>query len=302
MIVAITGGTGFIGKTLVEKHLQSGDQVRILSRTKNLNNNVDSFIGDLTKINIDLSKFVDNVDVLYHCAGEINNTLWMYKLHIDGTERLINASFGKVKRWVQLSSVGAYGICREGIVTEKSIENPITIYERTKTESDALVRKSGIPYVIVRPSNVFGKGMSNLSLSKLLNMLEKNIFFFLGRPGSLVNYINVEDVARALILCGQKDLAIGNTYNISQSITVEIMIKSLLNDLDKKRKILRFPELPFRLIAKVSILFPKFPLTSSRIDALTGRCFYDAKKIENELGFKFNKKLEEHFKFFAKKK
>ena len=32
MIVAITGGRGFIGERLVERHLQQGDQVRLLSR------------------------------------------------------------------------------------------------------------------------------------------------------------------------------------------------------------------------------------------------------------------------------
>ena len=104
-------GGGFIGKRLVNHHIQQGDQVRLLSRKPPLKEiSAQYFLGDLSNLNVDLSSFVDNADILYHCAGEINNEQIMRKLHVDGTQKLVNLSHGRVGRWVQLSSVGAYGV------------------------------------------------------------------------------------------------------------------------------------------------------------------------------------------------
>ncbi len=71
MIIAITGGSGFIGKQLVNHHIRQGDQVRLLSRKPPLKDiSPQYFLGDLSNPDVGLSNFVDNVDILYHCAGE----------------------------------------------------------------------------------------------------------------------------------------------------------------------------------------------------------------------------------------
>jgi len=179
MIIAITGGGGFIGKQLVNRHIQQGDQVRLLSRKSFLKDvNAQYFPGDLSNPNVDLSSFVDNVDILYHCAGEVNNESLMQELHVNGTQRLVDAAQGEIGRWVQLSSVGVYGVCRAGVITENSKEQPFGVYERTKTESDKIVKNSGIPYTILRPSNVFGNNMPNQSLRGLLHAVQR-VYFFL---------------------------------------------------------------------------------------------------------------------------
>ena len=145
MIVSITGGDGFIGKHLVERNLQQGDQVRLLSRRPSLTQDgVKYFVGDLSNPDEDFTDFVDGTDILFHCAGEINDESLMHSLHVGGTQRLLSASRGRVGRWVQLSSVGAYGVCRNEVVTEESPERPFRVYEQTKTEADKIVKKSTI--------------------------------------------------------------------------------------------------------------------------------------------------------------
>ena len=167
MIIAITGGSGFIGRNLVSSHIEQGDEVRLLSRKKILNDSyIKYFVGDLSNPDVDLSNFLESVDILYHCAGEVNNESLMQELHINGTQRLVDAALGRVGRWVQLSSVGVYGKCRSSVMTESSKEHPVGVYEITKAESDKVIRTSGIPYVIVRPSNVFGNDMNNQSLRR----------------------------------------------------------------------------------------------------------------------------------------
>jgi nucleoside-diphosphate-sugar epimerase len=97
MIVSITGGRGFIGQCLVNKHINQKDEVRVLSRS-NISNTKGTkvFIGDLTNVNEDFSEFVDGADVVYHCAGEYKDESLMYNLHVDGTQRLLNFSNGKI--------------------------------------------------------------------------------------------------------------------------------------------------------------------------------------------------------------
>jgi nucleoside-diphosphate-sugar epimerase len=302
MIIAITGGSGFIGKQLVNRHIHRGDQVRLLSRKPALEDiNAQYFLGDLSDSSVDLSSFLDGVDILYHCAGEINNESLMHELHVNGTQRLINVARGKIGRWVQLSSVGAYGACRAGTINENSKEQPLRVYERTKTESDNIVKNSSIPYVILRPSNVFGKDMPNESLRRLLELVRKGLFFFIGKENeSLVNYVHVSDVVDALLLCGSDKKSLGEVFNLSQSSTVENMINSFSFEMESEKKILRLPKYFVRVIAAVLGWIPSFPLTSSRVDALTGRCIYNSTKVQKVLGFKYSMTLEERFESFAK--
>jgi nucleoside-diphosphate-sugar epimerase len=303
MIIAITGGSGFIGSLLVDKHLKQGDQVRLLSRNILLERkNVQYFLGDLSNSSVDLTDFVDSVDILYHCAGEVNNESLMQELHVNGTQRLIDAAQGKIGRWVQLSSVGVYGVCRDSKITEDSKEQPFGIYEESKAESDKIVKNSGIPCVILRPSNIFGVDMINQSIFQLISMISKGLFFYLGKKGVLVNYVAVEDVVEALHLCGNHDNALGEIYNISQTTVIEEMVLSFSIGLGVQGKFLRLPEFPIRALVKIFAIFPKFPLTTTRIDALTNRCTYKSNKIMEELGFKFNSTLKESFQLIARKK
>jgi len=224
-------------------------------------------------------------------------------LHVNGTQRLVDVAQGKIGRWVQLSSVGVYGACRDGTITEDSKEQPFGIYEQTKTESDKIVKNSGIPCVILRPSNVFGIDMPNQSLRGLLRTIQKGLFFFIGKEDkSLVNYVHIEDVVEALMCCGSDDKALGEIFNLSQSETVEKMIAAFASGIGSDKKILRFPEIVVRVLVSFFGKIPKFPLTSSRVDALTGRCVYDSIKVQKILGFKYSMTLEERFVLFSKQK
>src|SRR4051812_28239212 len=124
MNVAITGGTGFVGRSLVMRHLDSGDSVRVLSRRPGNQTGfpdaVKVYSGDLVCAGNSavLARVVVGADILYHCAGEIAHASRMTLLHVDGTRKLVEAANGNIGHWVQLSSVGAYGSHRRGVVTE----------------------------------------------------------------------------------------------------------------------------------------------------------------------------------------
>jgi len=300
MIVAITGGTGFIGRKLVLRHLELGDEVRVLSRRApgdaGLPDTVKWCGGDLTGSG-DLCSFVEDAEVLYHCAGEIGDETRMRAAHVEGTQRLIRDAAGRIGRWVQLSSVGAYGRQRAGMVTEQTALNPCGTYEVTKAESDALVsaaaQEGAFEYAVLRPSNIYGAGMSNQSLYGLIEMVRRGWFFFIGEPGASANYIHVDNVVEALLLCGVSFAANGRVYNLSDHRTMERFVAAIAATLGKPMPQLRMPEWPIRMSARLLGSVPGFPLTEARVDALTGRAIYSSARIERELGYRHRVSMEE---------
>jgi nucleoside-diphosphate-sugar epimerase len=299
--IAITGATGFLGNELVLKHLELGNSVRILTRgNKNLiifPKEVQIFNGDLTAYGVVLDNFVKDVDVLYHCAAEIRDESKMYQVNVVGTQNLINTASGYVKHWVQLSSTGVYGNPSTGIITEVTPVNPKNIYEITKLRSDEIVIKAGnenkFSYTILRPSNVFGRGMKNQSLYQLIKAIDNGLFFFIGNRGASANYISVENVVNAMILCGQIQGAKGKIYNLSDWVSMEQFILLISNELNKPFPKIRLPKFLLKSIALIGDLIPRNPLTLSRVEALTNRCIYSSALIIKELNYSHCVSMEE---------
>ena len=300
MRVAVLGATGFIGKNIVDLHLNRNDEVNIFTRNdRYTKTGTNIFVGDIRNSRIALEKCLSNVDVLYNCAGEIANESKMYALHVKGTAELISIAKGRVGKWIQLSSVGAYGKQKEKIVTELTPESPNNIYELTKTISDEYIRNSGIEYNILRPSIVFGSGMPNQSLYTLIKMIKKGFFIFIGKRGFIVNYVHVDDVARALLLLGIERECVNDVFILSQNTSIEKMISAFKSGMQCKRHTIRLPENPVRVMSKVLEVFPNPILTSARINNLTNKTIYSSRKIEEQIGFKYINSLEEDFLRFS---
>jgi nucleoside-diphosphate-sugar epimerase len=293
MIVAITGGTGFIGKKLVECLIGRGDVVRLLTRDSAVaekSSLLEIHRCDLLTVGADeLSAMLDGVDVLYHCAGQLRDAHIMRALHVDATQKLAEAASHRVSHWVQLSSVGVYGKVTEGAVTEDSALNPVGEYEVSKAESDKIVvgaaSKGGFSYSILRPSNVFGAGMSNRSLFGMIAMIDRGLFFYIGKPGASANYIHVNNVAEGLMRCGTMQPAKGRTYNLSDCCTMEHFVEVIAEALGRKPPCLRIPKPIAQLTGRTLGKLPGFPLTQSRVDALTNRSAYSISRIRQELSY-----------------
>lgn len=293
MIVAITGGTGFIGKKLVARLVERGDTVRLLTRNppgSSLSYLVKIHQCDLLSVGVnDLSLMLDGVDVLYHCAGQLTNTQVMQTLHVDATHKLVAAASGRVGHWVQLSSVGVYGPVRDGIITEETALNPVGEYEVTKTESDRIVidgaNRGGYSYSILRPSNVFGAGMTNQSLFGMIAMIDRGLFFYIGKPGASANYIHIDNVAEGLIRCATMEAARGRTFNLSDHCTLEQFAGAIAKALGRPAPRLRIPRPVAYLAAATLGRLPGFPLTLSRVAALTNRASYPSLRLQRELAY-----------------
>jgi len=296
MRAAVTGANGFIGRLLVARLLQAGWQVNALSRTGEVPSGTTGFAAVLGETGSDdLRAFVDQADVLFHCAGEIRDRERMQSTHVDGVVDLLATAKGRVERWVHLSSVGAYGPIRDGRIDENHSQHPIGLYEETKARSDELVlaahARGDILGVVLRPSIVFATQMPNPSLRQMARLIERNLFFLVGKPGASANYVHADDVVEALMVCGSARDA-GGVYNLSDWTTMENFSAAMAEGLGLPAPTRRLPESVVRLVATLAQGAPGMPLTPARVDALTNRSHYATDRIE-ALGFRPRRPLEE---------
>ncbi len=299
MIVVITGGSGFIGKKLVLRHLERGDEVRLLSRQKPYFPDytirwLEWDVNDSARIH----SFIDGADVIYHCAAEVQDISRMPAVNVGLTKQLLQVVSGKIPHWIQLSSIGVYGRVRRGLVTEDTLEAPNGVYECSKLEADQLViqaaESGNLEYTILRPSNVFGEGMTNQSLYKLISLINKGRFVFIGSKGVNANYIHVDNVVEAMILCANNKRALGKIYNLSDCCSIESFVVTIADVLERPMSRLRVPESLVRGASRfLAWCSAGRILTEPAIDALSNRVVYSRSRIEADLGFKLTVPMEQ---------
>lgn len=306
MRALVLGANGFIGSNLVQYLTEQGVQVRVLTRKglTRANSSVETVIGDLVGDDIDYLALLSCCDVIFNCAGEIHNEQLMHRLHVDATAKFLDAvavatAQGQLIRWVQLSSVGAYGPSRakSRVVTEDMPTNPVGTYEITKTLADALITTREMPesfsFSILRPSNVFGPTMSNNSLRQLGQMVKKRRFFFIGFSPATATYIHVDDVVWALYRCATDPRAKGQIFNLSNDCMMPELIAGMARAQGVATPRLVVPEFMVRVAVALVSPLTRGRLTQKRVDALVSHTTYSAKKATDLLDFAPGKPVPE---------
>lgn len=151
-MILITGGTGFVGGHLVnrlsQEKIRSRCLIRKSSNIEKLNKpGIDLAFGDLTDEE-SLKKALQGVDTVVHLVGIIveKKGATFEIIHTQGTRNLVKAcKKAGVRRFIYISALGAR-------------ENARSRYHITKWEAEQAVIKSGMEYVIFRPSIMIGKG------------------------------------------------------------------------------------------------------------------------------------------------
>ena len=308
--VCVTGASGFVGKKLVEKLMSEGFLVRVLTRNskRSFPDGVEIFYADLAANTCNLKGFFSGCDIFFHCAGEIQVIEHMHALHVDGLERLLKTFCSEIDltgspmHWVQLSSAGIYGKCKDNLaaarkITELSKIRPDSEYEITKARADKLLieaSKSGaFTFSILRPSNIIGIDMPNQSFRELVENIIRRRFFYIGSTQSVSNFIHVDDVVLALLLCSYSKRAVNQIFNLSNDCALSDIVLSLSLDKKMKHKRIIVPEWLVRFVVAVTSNFFKLALTQSRVDALVSRTYYPNTKIKRLLRFSPKKSISE---------
>lgn len=184
MILAVTGGTGFVGGTLIELATAAGHQVRALTRRAQSPREQLTWVEGALDRPDTLDTLVAGADAVIHVAGVVNapDRAGFAAGNIAGTQAMLAAAAtAGVSRFVHVSSLAAR-------------EPDLSAYGWSKAEAEAAVAASPLDWVMVRPPGVYGPGdREMLDLFRLAR-------FGLGiAPAGRISLIEVSDLARLLL-------------------------------------------------------------------------------------------------------
>lgn len=252
MNILVTGATGFIGRHLVDA-LSKAYSVRCLVRktsdiTPLKDLNVDIAYGDLF-VKESLGSALDGIDLVYHLAGEVYSRKKSdyYKGNVLATQNLLDACKEKgAKRMVYLSTVGVYKppITRT-LLTEESECEPLTIYGKTKLGAEELIKKSNIPWVIVRAPVIFGPSQPPVLNKFFLNALNKQKMYVIGEGSNLRSLCYIKNLIEGLMLLAGKQDIEARTFLFSDDVpyTFNEIIATMSTVTNRKIKVVHLPNI-----------------------------------------------------------
>ncbi|MDO6413969.1 NAD(P)H-binding protein [Sphingomonas sp. BIUV-7] len=196
-VLAITGGTGFVGATLIDLALARGYQVRALTRRPQPPRSGIVWIEGALDRPESLAKLVQGCDAVIHVAGVINGSDEEFHLgNVVGTEKMIDAAAqAGIKRFIHVSSLAAR-------------EPGLSAYGRSKCASEESVIASGGDWTIVRPPAIYGP--RDRELLELFRVARLGVVPL--PPGGHLSVIAVADLARLLLDCIQKPASIARIF------------------------------------------------------------------------------------------
>ena len=191
MILAVTGGTGFVGRRLIDLAAERGHQVHALTRRpQDSRDGVEWIEGSLEDRDA-LERLVTESDAVIHVAGVINaaDAAGFEAGNVTGTLAMLAAATAAgTRRFVHVSSLAAR-------------EPKLSQYGASKARSEELVRGSGLDWVVVRPPAVYGPG--DKETLELFKMARAGLILL--PPRGRLSLIHVDDLARLLLALAESD-------------------------------------------------------------------------------------------------
>jgi dihydroflavonol-4-reductase len=307
--VFVTGGSGVVGRALVEKLVSRGDEVVALARSRPAEEEVRSLgaaavPGDLFDEDALASGMV-GCSLVYNVAGV--NTLCvedpepMLKTNIAGPPVVVRAAArAGVARIVHTSSAATIGE-PSGVVGREDTPHRgwyLSTYERSKNEGEQAVfeagRQHGVEIVSVNPSSVQGPGRSGGTARFLLAYLDGRLKVFVPTNVSLVD---IDDCAEGHVLAAERGVA-GERYllnSIALSISEALALAGEVAGVEGR------PRLVPRQVAVAGawvvehgsrLARRKPPVCREMVRTLLHAHIYDGSRASRDLGLRYTEPRE----------
>jgi uncharacterized protein YbjT (DUF2867 family) len=191
MRVAITGGTGFVGRHLARNLVERGHEPVLIARGKDLRDKsvygTAFFRSDLSDPK-ELRRAFSSCHAVAHCAGinrEIGGQTYK-RVHIEGTRNVVEAArLASVRKIVLLSFLRARPNCSSA-------------YHESKWAAEEIVRASGLDHTIFKAGVIYGRGDHMLDhLSHALYTFP--IFGLVGIEEKPIRPLAVEDLVTVIV-------------------------------------------------------------------------------------------------------
>lgn len=264
MKILVTGGTGYIGRELVNS-LVSDHEVRCLVRNNSdiskLPDSVELFYGDITEPET-LEGVCEDIEIVIHLAAKPSmvsskSNQEMIDVNVKGTLNLLReVKKFDVEKLIFYSSIAVFGeVDNKNDLESVEDYNPETIYGKSKLKVEEMCRKfcrgQKIELAILRPSMVIDFEEPNKELSDISYWVRQGLVPLIGLKKRTINIVHRENLVRKtkeVIEYGISGTLIINDSNIYYSQLVDKVSEEL------DTKCLKF-RLPFLLLYPLSGIY-----------------------------------------------
>ena len=296
MKVLITGGTGFIGshvcnELLVRPELGADSRVLCMTRDPEGKHHDDPrvvFVAGDVRDAASLERVVEGVDTVVHCVQFPNHPVenpgkgYTYmEIDAKGTERLVEAcQKARVRRIVYFSGAG-------------TLPTRVEPWFQAKVIAERAVQESGMQWVILRPSWVYGP--DDRSLNKFVWFLRHlPVMPMIGDGTNRVQPVSVADVAKVGAAAVFNHQATNEVFELGgpEELTMDEIVARLQRVLGTNRPVVHQPRGLMKLAAIPMQLLPEPPLSPAAVDFILQEAHVDVEPAERVFGMKF-RTLEE---------
>lgn len=292
MKILVTGGTGFLGSSLVRELKSLGHNVVITTRQFEKPAEGIYNVGDISA-QTDWQHILNGCDVVIHTAGRahiLNDTVEdklaeFRRVNCEATVKLAHdAAQCKVKHFIFISSIGVNGNATNGTpFTEQSEPNPVSEYAISKYEAEkklvADFSQSEMAITIVRPALICGVNAPG-NIQRLLKLVSKNLPLPFKNIKNKRAMVSLDNVVSFIVQCINNVEAKGQLYLLAdkEKPSTEEIVSSFSAGMGKPPKLIAFPPSVLKLL--LSALGKR-----SIYEQLFGDLEVDASKSRHQLGW-----------------
>jgi nucleoside-diphosphate-sugar epimerase len=315
MRVAVTGGTGCLGRPLVERLIAGDAYLKLLTLPNDPSlsypdNKVEIITGDLNSPDA-LNLLSLDCDVVFHLAGMVHTVPGteeeeqeFFRVNVEGTRNLLEAAKkNRVKRVVFYSTVGVYGKDADFHGDELSPCKPSSVYAKSKYQAEQLVlngsNDGGPEGTVLRFPVVYGP-LDRGNVAKLIKAIHSRLFFYFGDGNCLRSMISSRNTAEAAIRAAFEPKAASEVFCVTdgRDYTMNELVDCICGVLGISKRPYHVPVLLADLAGRFGDVLRKwthipFPIDSDRVRKLSRPLTFSCEKAKEVLGYDPVEALEE---------